>query len=41
MLNNLDFTRLDADVFQSILETFASFGGYPAAYFQIENSNIK
>ena len=40
LLNNLELmiTRFEADVFKSVLEKIASFGGYPNAYVQIENS---
>ena len=34
--NNL--TRFESSVFQLVLEKFASFGGYPKAYVNIEES---
>ena len=33
-------TRFEASVFQSVLEKFASFGGYPKAYVEIKSSRF-
>ena len=38
LLDNKDFTRFEADVFQLVLEQMIPFGGFPNSYVQIENS---
>ena len=38
LLNNHDFTRLDEDVFQPVLEKMILFGGYPNAYVNFLDS---
>ena len=37
-LDNQGITRFEEEVFKSVLEQMAPFGGYPNAYVQIENS---